>query len=195
MGLLDDGTLAWVEPNDDPRKKLKFAWRIAELTTGTLVLVDTAQANRIVKEALGNNAISEFANLDFRPEVKYGEGSRIDFLLTDQSGQQTFVEVKSVTLSRATGHAEFPDSVTARGTKHLQELSKVVEQGHRAVMFYLVNRTDCDVVSIAADIDPTYAAALGAAQRIGVEVIAYRADITPNRITLGPRVAFRSADR
>ena len=195
MGLLDDGTLAWVEPNDDPRKKLKFAWRIAELTTGTLVLVDTAQANRIVKEALGNNAISEFANQDFRPEVKYGEGSRIDFLLTDQSGQQTFVEVKSVTLSRATGHAEFPDSVTARGTKHLQELSKVVEQGHRAVMFYLVNRTDCDVVSIAADIDPTYAAALGAAQRVGVEVIAYRADITPNRITLGPRVAFQSADR
>ncbi len=195
MGLLDDGTLAWVEPNDDPRKKLKFAWRIAELTTGTLVLVDTAQANRIVKEALGNNAISEFANQDFRPEVKYGEGSRIDFLLTDQSGQQTFVEVKSVTLSRATGHAEFPDSVTARGTKHLQELSKVVEQGHRAVMFYLVNRTDCDVVSIAADIDPTYAAALGAAQRVGVEVIAYRADITPNRITLGPRVAFHSADR
>lgn len=195
MGLLDDGTLAWVEPNDDPRKKLKFAWRIAELTTGALVLVDTAQANRIVKEALGNNAISEFANQDFRPEVKYGEGSRIDFLLTDQSGQQTFVEVKSVTLSRATGHAEFPDSVTARGTKHLQELSKVVEQGHRAVMFYLVNRTDCDVVSIAADIDPTYAAALGAAQRVGVEVIAYRADITPNRITLGPRVAFHSADR
>lgn len=195
MGLLDDGTLAWVEPNDDPKKKLKFAWRIAELTTGTLVLVDTAQANRIVKEALGNNAISEFANQDFRPEVKYGEGSRIDFLLTDQSGQQTFVEVKSVTLSRATGHAEFPDSVTARGTKHLQELSKVVEQGHRAVMFYLVNRTDCDVVSIAADIDPTYAAALGAAQRVGVEVIAYRADITPNRITLGPRVAFHSADR
>jgi len=195
MGLLDDGTLAWVEPNDDPRKKLKFAWRIAELTTGTLVLVDTAQANRIVKEALGNNAISEFANQNFRPEVKYGEGSRIDFLLTDQSGQQTFVEVKSVTLSRATGHAEFPDSVTARGTKHLQELSKVVEQGHRAVMFYLVNRTDCDVVSIAADIDPTYAAALGAAQRVGVEVIAYRADITPNRITLGPRVAFHSADR
>jgi len=195
MGLLDDGTLAWVEPNDDPKKKLKFAWRIAELTTGALVLVDTAQANRIVKEALGNNAISEFANQDFRPEVKYGEGSRIDFLLTDQSGQQTFVEVKSVTLSRATGHAEFPDSVTARGTKHLQELSKVVEQGHRAVMFYLVNRTDCDVVSIAADIDPTYAAALGAAQRVGVEVIAYRADITPNRITLGPRVAFHSADR
>ena len=195
MGLLDDGTLAWVEPNDDPRKKLKFAWRIAELTTGTLVLVDTAQANRIVKEALGNNAISEFANQDFRPEVKYGEGSRIDFLLTDQSGQQTFVEVKSVTLSRATGHAEFPDSVTARGTKHLQELSKVVEQGHRTMMFYLVNRTDCDVVSIAADIDPTYAAALDAAQRAGVEVIAYRADIAPNLITLGPRVAFRSADR
>jgi sugar fermentation stimulation protein A len=195
MGLLDDGTLAWVEPNDDPKKKLNFAWRISELTTGAMVLVDTAQANRIVKEALGNNAISEFANQDFRPEVKYGEGSRIDFLLTDQSGQQTFVEVKSVTLSRARGHAEFPDSVTARGTKHLQELSKVVEQGHSAVMFYLVNRTDCDVVSIAADIDPTYAAALDAAQRAGVEVIVYRADIAPNRITLGPRVAFRSADR
>ena len=190
-GLLDEGTIAWVEPNDDPKKKLKFAWRIAELTTGAMVLVDTAQANRIVKEALENSAISEFANQSFRPEVKYGEGSRIDFLLTDQSGQQTFVEVKSVTLSRETRSAKFPDSVTARGTKHLQELSKVVEQGNRAVMFYLVNRTDCDVVSIAADIDPTYAAALDGAQRAGVEVIAYRADIAPNRITLGPRVAFR----
>ena len=88
--------VAWVEPNDDPKKKLKFAWRIAELTTGAMVLVDTAQANRVVKEALENNAISEFADQDF-PEVKYGEGSRIDFLLTDQSGKQTFVEVKSVT--------------------------------------------------------------------------------------------------
>ena len=195
MGLLDKDTVAWVEPNDDPKKKLKLAWRIAELSTGALVLVDTVHANRIVKEALTNKKIPEFADRDFRPEVKYGGGSRIDFLLTDQAGRQTFVEVKSVTLSRETGSAEFPDSVTARGTKHLQELSKVVEQGHRAVMFYLINRTDCDVVSIAADIDPTYAAALEAAQRAGVEVIAYRADISPNRITLGPRVAFRSADR
>ena len=141
MGLLNDDTQAWVEPNDDPKKKLKFAWRIAELSTGAMVLVDTAQANRIVKEALANNAIPEFANQDFRPEVKYGDGSRIDFLLTDQAGQQTYVEVKSVTLSRKTGSAEFPDSVTARGTKHLHELSKVVENGHRAVMFYLINRS------------------------------------------------------
>lgn len=195
MGLLNVDTVAWVEPNDDPKKKLKFAWRIAELNTGAMVLVDTAQANRIVKEALTNNTIPELADLDFRPEVKYGEGSRIDFLLTDQAGRQTFVEVKSVTLSRETGLAEFPDSITARGTKHLQELSKVVERGHRAVMFYLVNRTDCDVVSIAADIDPKYAASLDTAQRTGVEVITYRADISPNRITLGPRVAFYSADR
>ena len=89
MGLLNDNTHAWVEPNDDPKKKLKFAWRIAELSTGAMVLVDTAQANRIVKEALANNAIPEFANQDFRPEVKYGDGSRIDFLLTNQAGQQT----------------------------------------------------------------------------------------------------------
>ena len=89
----------------------------------------------------------------------------------------------------------FPIALPTRGTKHLQELSKMVEQGHRAVMFYLVNRTDCDVVSITADIDPNYAAALDTAQHAGVEVIAYRADIAPNRITLGPRVAFRSADR
>jgi len=195
LGLLSDDVYAWVEPNDDPKKKLKFAWRIAELPTGAMVLVDTAQANRIVKEALGNNAIPELANQNFRPEVKYGEGSRIDFLLTDQTGRQTYVEVKSVTLSREAGHAEFPDSITARGTKHLQELSKVVEDGHRAVMFYLVNRTDCDVVSIAADIDPTYAAALQAAQGVGVKVLSYRTDISPNNITLGPRVAFHPSDR
>ena len=96
-----------------------------------MALVDTAQANRIVKEALGNNG-PEFANQDC-PEVQHGEGSRIDFLLTDQLST-TFVEVK-LSPYRVTGCAEFPDSVTARGTKHLQELSKVVEQGHRAVCF------------------------------------------------------------
>ena len=195
MGLLGDDVFAWVEPNEDPKKKLKFAWRIAEMGDGAMVLVDTAQANRIVREGLEKNAIAEFANQTFRPEVKYGDGSRIDFLLSDDAGRFTYLEVKSVTLSRAKGHAEFPDSVTARGTKHLNELANVVESGARAVMFYVLNRTDCDQVSIASDIDPAYADALDRARSAGVDVLCYRSEVSANRITLGPRVAFQPADR
>lgn len=117
-----------------------------------------------------------------RPEVKYGTASRIDFLLTGAGRRNAYVEVKSVTLCRTAGLAEFPDSVTARGAKHLGELAHMARDGHRAVLLYLVQRTDCSRVGIAADIDPGYAVAFDAARAAGVEVMALDCAISSDSI-------------
>lgn len=186
MGLKDEGLKIWLEPNDDPKKKLKFGWRLVDHENGHFTGVDTSVPNRALKAALMAGEIAELAAYEtVKPEVKYGEKSRIDFLLTQDGLPDCYVEVKSVTLSRAPGVAEFPDSVTARGTKHLGELSNMVAQGHRAVMLYLVQRTDCSSFTLAADIDPAYAAAFKAAQAQGVERLIYDTLITPEGVTIG----------
>lgn len=186
-GLADPGTRIWVEPNDDPRKKLDYGWRLTELVGGHLACVDTGAANRVVGAALGTGQIPALSGYDtIRPEQKYGEKSRIDFLLSAANRPDTYVEVKSVTLSRQPGLAEFPDTVTARGARHLTELAQIAQNGQRAVLLYLVQRTDCTATTVAADIDPTYAAALHAARATGVEVLAHRARITTQNISLGP---------
>ncbi len=186
MGLKDEGLKIWLEPNDDPKKKLKFGWRLVDHENGHFTGVDTSVPNRALKAALIAGEIAELAAYEtVKPEVKYGEKSRIDFLLTQDGLPDCYVEVKSVTLSRAPGVAEFPDSVTARGTKHLGELSNMVAQGHRAVMLYLVQRTDCSSFTLAADIDPAYAAAFKAAQAQGVERLIYDTQITPEGVTIG----------
>jgi sugar fermentation stimulation protein A len=192
MGLAEPGMKIWVEPNDDPKKKLKFGWRLVDHENGHFTGVDTAVPNRALKAALMAGEVSELAEYDnVLPEQKYGEKSRIDFLLSGDGLKNAYVEVKSVTLSRQAGLAEFPDSVTARGTKHLGELAKMVDQGHRAVMLYLVQRTDCDAMTLAADIDPTYAAAFESATKAGVEVLCYDTRISPLGVELGQRVELR----
>jgi sugar fermentation stimulation protein A len=125
-----------------------------------------------------------------RAEVKYGANSRIDFLLTEPGLPDAYVEVKSVTLSRRPGLAEFPDSVTARGAKHLGELGAMAAAGHRAVMLYLVQRTDCDRVTLARDIDPAYHAAFLTAQKAGVDVLALATDISVDAISVANRLQF-----
>ncbi len=189
MGLAEPGMRIWLEPNDDPKKKLKYGWRLVEHPSGDFTGVDTSVPNRALRDALMAGEVPGLEAPHVQPEVKYGENSRIDFLLTG-NGPDTYVEVKSVTLSRQKGLAEFPDSVTARGLKHLQELTAVKAKGARAVMLYLVQRTDCDRVTIAADIDPAYAAGLAAAVAAGVEVLAFDCRITPQDITLGRALAF-----
>ncbi len=193
MGLAVPDTRVWVEPNDDPKKKLNYSWKLNEYPDGTFCVIDTSIANRVVKEALSLRKIEELSSFSgFRPEVKYGDKSRVDFLLEDSSLGNLYLEVKSVTLSRHPKLAEFPDSVTARGAKHLNELSEVVTQGARAALFYVVNRTDCDVVDVARDIDPTYAKALDDVKANGVEVYAYGCDISPKGVTLANSIALRS---
>ncbi len=183
MGLAEPGEKIWLEPNDDPKKKLKFGWRLVDHENGHFTGVDTSVPNRALRTALEAGEIPELAAYGtVRPEVKYGDNSRIDFLLTEPGLPDAYVEVKSVTLSRQPGLAEFPDSVTARGTKHLGELAAMAAQGHRAVMLYLVQRTDCDRFALAADIDPAYAAAFEAAQAQGVERIVCGTRITPSGV-------------
>lgn len=189
MGLAEPGMKIWLEPNDDPKKKLKYGWRLVDHENGHFTGVDTSIPNRALKAALMAGEVSGLTGYDMiQPEVRYGDNSRIDFLLTGAARRDAYVEVKSVTLSRQPGLAEFPDSVTARGAKHLGELAAMAAQGHRAVMFYLVQRTDCDRVTIAADIDPAYAAAFDAAK--GVEVITMSCTISPHGIALDRVLPF-----
>jgi sugar fermentation stimulation protein A len=189
MGLADEGMKIWLEPNDDPKKKLKYGWRLVDHENGHYTGVDTSVPNRALKAALEAHEIPDLTYNTVRPEVKYGENSRIDFLLQSAT-LDTYVEVKSVTLSRHAGHAEFPDSVTARGAKHLAELSAMTALGHRAVMLYLVQRTDCSDMQLARDIDPTYAAAFDAARNAGVEVMVFDCAISPEGVEIRNPLPF-----
>ncbi len=183
IGLAEQGTKIWLEPNDDSKKKLKYGWRLVDHENGHFTGVDTSVPNKALRAVLEQGEIPELAAYDtVRPEVKYGENSRIDFLLSGPGLPDAYVEVKSVTLSRLQGLAEFPDSVTARGTKHLGELAAMTAKGHRAIMLYLVQRTDCDRFALAGDIDPSYAAAFEAAQAEGVERLVYLTRISPEGV-------------
>ncbi len=186
MGLAEPGMRIWLEPNDDPKKKLNYGWRLVDHENGHFTGVDTSVPNRALKMSLMAREVAELAAYPMvRPEVRYGENSRIDFLLSGEELPDAYVEVKSVTLNREPGLGEFPDSVTKRGAKHLAELSKMTRQGHRAIMLYLVQRTDCDCFDLARDIDPTYAAAFADARATGVEVLVYDTQISPKGVWLG----------
>ncbi len=189
LGLAEPGMRIWLEPNDDPKRKLNYGWRLVEHADGHFTGVDTSLPNRAVKAALIAGEVAELrAYGTVRPEVKYGANSRIDFLLTEPGLPDAYVEVKSVTLSRTPGLAEFPDSVTARGARHLAELAQMARAGHRAVLIYLVQRTDCTAFQVASDIDPTYAAACADAFAAGLETLVIGTDITPQGITLAARL-------
>ncbi|WP_300033467.1 DNA/RNA nuclease SfsA [uncultured Roseobacter sp.] len=191
MGLAEPGTRVWLEPNDDPKKKLKFGWRLVEHADGHFTGVDTSVPNRALKNALMARQLAPFADWPLvRAEVKYGTNSRIDFLLSGAGQPDLYVEVKSVTLSREKGLAEFPDSVTARGAKHLAELADMVARGHRAIMLYLVQRTDAQSVTLAGDIDPAYLAAWQAATSAGVETLCFGTNISPKAIGVGQALPF-----
>lgn len=186
MGLSTPGTKIWMSRNDDPKRKLKFTWELVELEDNHFSGVSTAHPNRIVEEALCARQVSPLAEYtDIRREVKYGKASRIDFLLKAPDLPDAYVEVKNAHLRREDDWAEFPDSVTARGAKHLDELGDMAEAGHRAVMLYCVQRTDCARFKLAADIDPRYAEYFSRAQRRGVEMLAYACQVAPPEITLG----------
>ena len=187
LGLADPGTRIWLEPNDDVRRKLRFGWRLVDHGNGHFTGVDTGLPNRVLRAALERGTVPGLEGYDsVRAEVRYGsQGSRVDFLLTGAGRRDAYVEVKSVTLSRRAGLAEFPDSVTRRGAKHLTELATMARAGHRAVLLYLVQRTDCDSVALAADIDPAYAAAHAQATAAGVETLCFGTRISPEGVDLG----------
>lgn len=182
MGLSAPGLRVFLSVSDDPKRKLAHALEIVEVDDGrgpTLVGINTARPNRIIEEAILAGAVPALAGYGaLRREVRYGRNSRIDILLEGEGRPPAHVEVKNVHLVRRPGLAEFPDSVTTRGAKHLDELADVVAGGGRAVMVYLVHRDDCDRLAFAADLDPGYANAFRAARARGVEAIALTARVT-----------------
>lgn len=188
LGLAVPGSRVWLSPNRNPKAKLPYRWEIEE-NEGAMVGINTSHPNRIVEEAILAGAIEELTGYDsLRREVAYGKNSRIDLLLEGAKGT-CFVEVKNVHLKRGR-KAEFPDSVTARGAKHLDEMSDQVAAGHRAVMVYLIQRDDCDSFGVAADLDRAYAEALVRAKAAGVEAVAYACTVSPEEIRLHRPVPF-----
>lgn len=192
MGLAEPGCKIWLEPNDDPKKKLKYGWRLVDHENGHFTGIDTAVPNRVLGHALRRQQIAPLADYnDVQAEVKYGKGSRIDYLLRASGLPDLYLEIKSVTLCRQNGLAEFPDSVTKRGAKHLGELAGMVAQGHRAAMLYLVQRTDCTAFDLARDIDPAYGHAFDAARAAGVETFCFDTLISPRAVDMSGPVACR----
>ncbi len=188
MGLKDEGMTVWLSESDNPKRKLPYSWELVE-ADGALVGINTAHPNGIAAAAIERGDVPSLSGYDhLTREVKYGENSRIDILLSGGDKPDCYVEIKNVTLKRDSHHAEFPDSVTARGAKHLKELAAMVAAGHRAVMFYLVQRADCGAFRLAADIDPAYAVAFAEALAAGVEILCYDCHITPAGICLGSPV-------
>lgn len=184
LGLKAPGSTVWVSTSNNPKRKLKYDLQLIK-ADGTLVAINTNNPNKLAEEAILDGTIHELANYSsLRREVKYGINSRIDILLSDNQRPDCYVEVKNAHLSRKSGLIEFPDSVTARGAKHLRELGDMVDAGHRAVMIYLVQRADGHKFTFADDLDPAYAAAFITAQKRGVEAFAYQCAITTDEITV-----------
>ncbi len=193
LGLNTPGLPAWLSKSDDPKRKLAHTLELVE-ADGGLVGINTLHPNRIVAEALAGGAIPEVAGYaTHRREVRYGANSRVDFLLEHPERTPCWLEVKNCHLRRAGTLAEFPDCVAARSLKHLKELTAMVEAGERAVMLFVIQRTDCDVFAACAELEPAYARGLEQAAADGVEVLAYRCAITPERVTLADRIPWRDA--
>ena len=186
-GLTAEGSAVWLTPHDDPKRKLQWTWQIAH-EGGCPVGVNTNLPNGLVAAAAEAGAIPALEGYtSYRREVRYGaERSRIDLLAEGHPSdpRPCYIEIKSVTLAQE-GVALFPDAVTARGLKHLRELQRVVAEGHRAMMFYLVQRDDCERFALAVEIDPAYAEGVRVAKASGVEVLAYSATIGPEGVTFG----------
>jgi sugar fermentation stimulation protein A len=183
MGLAAPGAEVWLMASTTPGRKLAWSWEL-ERVGDHLVGINTARPNHLAAEAIAAGAIPELAGYStMRREVAYGENSRVDLLLEAPGRPICYVEVKNVHLKRGLT-AEFPDCVTARGTKHLGELARKVADGCRAVMLYVVQRGDCDGFRIAADLDPAYDRALVAARAAGVETLCYACAVTLDGIEI-----------
>ncbi|VAW58749.1 Sugar fermentation stimulation protein SfsA [hydrothermal vent metagenome] len=181
----------WLSVSDNPERKYPHSWQLVELKPGVMACINTSLTNKLVHEALLNQQITELAGFDScRTEVAYGsEKSRVDFLLS-YAGQLVYVEVKHVTLSLEPGVASFPDAVSKRGQKHLRELIQQVKSGNRAVLLFIIMRTDVNLVTSADAIDPEYGRLLREAVNEGVDVLAWCANISPAGLTIDRAVPF-----
>jgi sugar fermentation stimulation protein A len=193
-GCSDPGSVVWLSPADKPGRKLKWTWEIVHVgPNGVSAGINTILPNKLVAEAIAEGRIPQLpSDWKMKPEARYGEeGSRVDLLLSEGQ-RRIWVEVKNVTLVRD-GAAAFPDAPTARGRKHLRELSRQVAGGDRAVLVFVVQRGDASSVGPAEDIDPGYGVAFKEAVDAGVEILAWSASVTPEEIRLSTPLPVRGA--
>jgi len=185
-GCATPGSRVFLSRSPNLKRKYPFGWELVQ-ADGCWAGINTGLPNQLTREGIENGTVTELQGYaTIRPEVPYGERSRIDLLLEGASGR-CFVEVKNVTLVE-NGRALFPDAVTIRGQKHLRELMRVVSAGDRGVIFFTVQRDDGNAVSPADMIDPEYGRLLRQALDNGVEALAYRALVTPEEIRLTERL-------
>jgi sugar fermentation stimulation protein A len=193
LGLNTPGLGAWISAADGAKRKLPWTLDLME-ADGGLVGINTLLPNRLVAEALAEDAVDELTGYDaHHREVRMGEASRVDFVLESAARPRCWLEVKNVHLRRTGTLAEFPDCVAARSAKHLRELTARVAEGDRAVQLFVVQRTDCDAFAACADLDPAYAAGLETAAAAGVEVLAYACDIDLQAIRIARRIPWTGA--
>jgi len=189
LGLLKKGNKVWFSKSNNPKRKLKFTLEIIEVKKN-LVGVNTLMANKIVNEALKEKKIKDFIIYkDIKAEVKFNDSTRFDFLVSNYN-QKCFIEVKNVTLSRKKQTAEFPDAVTSRGTKHLNELIAAKKKGFETYILYLIQRDDCDYFRIANDIDEKYKFAFKDAIKSGVKVLCYDCKLNSKEIKLNNLINY-----
>jgi len=185
---IEENCDVWVTFHDNPKRKLKYTLELTKMGK-ELICTNTGVANKIAIEAIENKTIKELQGYSsLKPEQKYGEKSRIDILL-ENANQKCYVEVKSVSL-KIEDNLAFPDAVTSRGTKHLNELKTMVEQGHRAVMLYVIQRTDNLPFRLACEIDKKYCEAFKEVTKQGVEVLVYQSNINFDKIFIDKKIAF-----
>tara|TARA_B100001248_G_scaffold260343_1_gene248326 strand:- start:726 stop:1421 length:696 start_codon:yes stop_codon:yes gene_type:complete len=186
-GLLNSGNKVWVSKSNNPNRKLKYTLEIIEKNRSKIG-INTISSNKIVHHALRNNLIKEFKDIkQIKPETKFGTNSRFDFLILNNK-DNIFLEVKNVTLSRKEGIAEFPDAVTTRGLKHINELIKANKKGYKIFILFLIQRDDCSSFSIANDIDPDYSKALGKAVKNKLNILCYDCKFSSKGIKLNNKI-------
>lgn len=188
MGLKEPGSRVFLSRAANPKRKLPYNWEFVEVAAGggpnQLVGINTSRPNLLVAEALRDRRLAPFAAYDrVRPEVKYGQNSRVDFLLERDGAPPCYLEVKNCHLMRTAGFAEFPDCIAARSAKHLYELAAMAASGARAVLVYVI-QMQADRFDVARDIDKAYDQAFRHALASGVESYAYVCRITPQEVVI-----------
>jgi len=186
-GLLEEGNEVYLQKHDDPKRKLKYGLEIIKAKKN-LVGVNTHMANKIVHHGLKNNLIKELTNNEIiKPEVFYDKKTRFDFLI-EKKGQKSFLEVKNVTLFRGKKTAEFPDAITARGSKHLLTLIDAIKKGYKSYLIFLVQIQNMEYFKIANDIDNEYYKNYLMAKKAGVNFLAYRCKISSKEIYIEKKI-------
>tara|TARA_Y100000590_G_scaffold380390_1_gene448715 strand:- start:1983 stop:2678 length:696 start_codon:yes stop_codon:yes gene_type:complete len=189
MGLLKKGNKTWFSLSHNPKRKLKYTLEMIEVANEK-VGINTLLTNKIVFEALKNKKVDSLVKFDrIKPESKYSEDTRFDFLLNNDK-EKCFLEVKNVTLLREKKLAEFPDSVTARGTKHLDKLCDAKRKGYQCYILYLIQRENCDSFKIAKDIDEKYYIAFTKALKSGVKILCYDCKLNSEEIKLNKQIIY-----